>query len=51
VVQCFCIKKGEVALTFKTLPTPQKAREALQAILQIRIMQLEGGRTANGCNS
>jgi hypothetical protein len=25
VVQCFCIKKGEVALTFKTLPSPQKA--------------------------
>eukprot|EP00882_Tetradesmus_deserticola_P032851 GHRQ01037474.1.p1 GENE.GHRQ01037474.1~~GHRQ01037474.1.p1 ORF type:complete len:156 (+),score=21.45 GHRQ01037474.1:730-1197(+) len=24
-VQCFCVKKGEVALTFKTLPSPQKA--------------------------
>jgi hypothetical protein len=50
VVQCFCIKKGEVALTFKTLPAPQKASESCKLCCKHDGLRLQAVPTAIGCS-
>jgi hypothetical protein len=47
VVQCFCIKKGEVALTFKTLPAPQKASESCKLCCKHGVWQLQWSAHSN----